>query len=123
VEILIVEDHPLQYQLVRALLVADGYAVSHAATGNAAMALALDRRPDLILLDASLPGMSGFEVACELKRDARTRRIPIGAGGRLGLRGLLHQADRHANFRRRGRPADRPRRPAGRRVSPNAAAG
>jgi CheY-like chemotaxis protein len=76
-EILIVEDHPLQFHLLRALLAAEGYAICHAATGSAALAVARDRKPGLILLDASLPGISGFEVARQLRCDPLTRRIPI----------------------------------------------
>ncbi len=76
-EILVVEDHPLQFQLMRAVLVAEGYVVSHAATGVTALARAREHRPDLILLDACLPGISGFEVASGLRSDPRTRGIPI----------------------------------------------
>ncbi len=76
-EILIVEDDQLQFQLLRALLTAEGYTVRHAATAMAALEMAHARRPTLILLDASLPDRSGFEVARELRRDPATRRIPI----------------------------------------------
>lgn len=76
-EILVVEDDTFQFELLRVLLEGEGYAVRHAATGDAAMQLARQHRPALILLDASLPGISGFEVARELKRDAATRRIPV----------------------------------------------
>jgi two-component system phosphate regulon response regulator PhoB len=76
-EILIVEDHAVQFQLLSALLTAEGYEISHAATGTEAVPLARERRPALILLDASLPGMSGFEVARDLKRDPQTRHIPV----------------------------------------------
>jgi two-component system phosphate regulon response regulator PhoB len=76
-EILVVEDDPFQFQLLHALLETEGYAVRCAATGMAAMHLAREHLPALILLDASLPDISGFQVARDLKGDAATGRIPI----------------------------------------------
>ncbi len=76
-EILIVEDHLLHFNLMRALLAGEGYVVSHAATGVAALAQVRERKPDLILLDVCLPGISGFEVALDLRRDPQTRHVPI----------------------------------------------
>ena|ERR1700753_3287752 len=76
-EILVVEDHMLNFRLVRAVLAGEGYTVSHAATGVAALMRVRECQPDLILLDACLPGLSGFEVSRELRRDPRTRNIPI----------------------------------------------
>jgi CheY-like chemotaxis protein len=76
-EILIVEDHPLQLHLMQALLVAEGYVVSHAATGVAALRRVREQMPDLILMDVCLPGISGFEVAFDLRRDPEFRDLPI----------------------------------------------
>lgn len=66
--ILIVED---ELDLRRGLelnLKAEGYAVLAAATGDEALEVALRERPDVIVLDVMLPGMSGFDVCRELRR-------------------------------------------------------
>jgi DNA-binding response OmpR family regulator len=66
--ILIVEDEP---DIVRALelnLKAEGYAVLTAATGDQGLETAMRERPDVVLLDIMLPGMSGLDVCRELRR-------------------------------------------------------
>lgn len=66
--ILIIDDEP---DLLRGLALnikAEGYEVVTAATGNAGLDAALQERPDLILLDLMLPGMSGLDVCRELRR-------------------------------------------------------
>ena len=73
--ILVVEDdEPIRFGLEENLKAA-GYAVATAADGPAALAAATDGRPDLILLDVMLPGLSGYEV-CRRLRD-RNLAIPI----------------------------------------------
>ncbi len=76
-DILVVEDHSVQFHLVRAVLIAGGHTVRHAASGVAALKSVRESPPDLLLLDACLPGISGFEVARDLRGDPRTARIPI----------------------------------------------
>lgn len=75
--ILIVEDDPLNRRLLCDLLQAHGYTVIAADSGTAALALARERPPDLILLELQLPDLSGYEVARRLKRDPATRPIPV----------------------------------------------
>jgi DNA-binding NarL/FixJ family response regulator len=61
---LIVDDHEIFRSAARELMELEGYTVlGEAGTGEAAVALALELRPQLVLLDVSLPDMSGFEVA------------------------------------------------------------
>jgi diguanylate cyclase (GGDEF)-like protein len=55
----------------------DGYNVKAARSGEAALKLAQESRPDLILLDILMPGMDGFEVCSRLKADDRTKDIPV----------------------------------------------
>ena len=65
--ILIVDD---QEELLNGLAVnfrREGYEVLTATQGAAALSLALEERPDLIILDVMLPGMSGFDVCRELR--------------------------------------------------------
>ena len=65
--LLIVDDHPGFRSLARRLLEAGGFeVVGEAADGHAAVAVARDLRPDVVLLDIQLPGIDGFEVAARL---------------------------------------------------------
>jgi len=75
--ILIVDDEPRNTKLIEAVLLPLGYAIETAASGEQALAAVAGAKPDLILLDVKMLGMSGFDVAAELKRDPQTRAIPI----------------------------------------------
>jgi CheY-like chemotaxis protein len=48
-----------------------------ATDGHSALKLAKSEEPDIVLLDVEMPGMSGFEVCCELKANKSTANIPI----------------------------------------------
>jgi protein-histidine pros-kinase len=54
-----------------------GYAVTNAANGEQALALALQEHPDVVLMDLGLPGMSGIEAAQILKQNPKTREMPV----------------------------------------------
>jgi DNA-binding response OmpR family regulator len=54
-----------------------GFQVLTAADGDGAMEVALTFRPDLMIVDLSMPRLNGISVACRLRRDRRTRRMPI----------------------------------------------
>ena len=60
--VLVVDDEPQLRRALAANLTARGYEVELAADGEAALQLAAQRRPDLVILDLGLPGMSGVEV-------------------------------------------------------------
>jgi putative two-component system response regulator len=75
--ILIVDDDTANRCYLETLLKAEGYATLEAGSGEAALELIAGRQPDLILLDAMMPGMDGFQVAAQLKAHAATRPIPI----------------------------------------------
>lgn len=77
--ILLVDDNPLNLELVADLLEAAGHTVVQAATAEAGIGAALTSAPDLILLDIGLPGMDGFEAVRVLKGDPRTCDIPTVA--------------------------------------------
>jgi two-component system cell cycle response regulator DivK len=79
VRVLVVEDHPLNRELAEAILERAGYDVLGAEDGESALASVAARRPDVILLDVELPGISGLEVARRLKEDPATRTIPLVA--------------------------------------------
>src|SRR5690606_13964869 len=75
--ILVAEDHLDSRDALRALLEAFGYQVIEAVNGREAIRLALELRPDVILMDIMMPELDGFEATRELRRHARTRAIPI----------------------------------------------
>ncbi|KJK08360.1 MULTISPECIES: HD-GYP domain-containing protein [Pseudomonas] len=75
--VLVVDDTPDNLMLIADLL-KDKYRVKAANSGDKALRLLQgDPLPDLILLDIMMPGLSGYEVAEQLKRGPRTRHIPI----------------------------------------------
>jgi two-component system cell cycle response regulator DivK len=74
--ILIIEDNEKNLKLVRDVLQVKGYATVEAGTAEDGIALARERKPDLILMDIQLPGMSGIEALKVLRADATTAAIP-----------------------------------------------
>ena len=75
--VLIVDDYPDALDIWAIYLKANGYRVSTAADGAGAIATAEQLLPDLIVLDLELPGISGFEAARRLRRNAITHDIPL----------------------------------------------
>ena len=78
--VLVVDHDPKVVETIADYLPMPAYALLRAYTGTEAVFLAQHMRPDLILLDLSLPDLSGFEVAEVLQRNAATARIPILVG-------------------------------------------
>ena len=86
--VLVVEDNEMNMQLVEFLLEEGGYEIVKAASGEEALGVARSETPvDLILMDIHLPGIDGLSVVRELKRDERTRRVPILALTAHAMRG------------------------------------
>ena len=75
--VLIVEDEADILQLLKYNVESAGFEVSTAEDGYEALSLAKRQLPDLVLLDLMIPGLDGFEVCRELKRNAETKHIPI----------------------------------------------
>ena len=75
--VLIVDDVPENLSLLHDALDETGYTVLVATNGESALQRARQSLPDVILLDAVMPGMDGFEVARRLKADFTTHHIPI----------------------------------------------
>jgi DNA-binding response OmpR family regulator/DNA-binding CsgD family transcriptional regulator len=75
--VLIVDDVPDNLSLLHDALDEAGYTVLVATHGEAALQRALQAVPDIVLLDAIMPGMDGFEVARRLKANSETSHIPI----------------------------------------------
>jgi len=74
--LLLVDDEPTNLQVLRHTL-QDDYRLLFAKDGETALRLVRENRPDLILLDVMMPGMSGFEVCKSLKQDPWTAPIPV----------------------------------------------
>jgi CheY-like chemotaxis protein len=75
--ILVVDDEPQNLELVEAILAPAGYEITLAAKGEEALDLVNEKRPDLIVLDLMMPGLSGFEVCARVKMHPETMGIPI----------------------------------------------
>ena len=75
--ILLVDDDPLLRTLVEHKLRLRGFQVTSAESGEEGLKRASMQRPDLIVLDAMLPELDGFEVLQRLKEDAATQAIPV----------------------------------------------
>ncbi len=75
--VLVVDDEASVREYLRAALVREGYRVLQAANGEQGVRLAIEREPDLIILDLMMPGMSGFEVVEQLKRHPTACDIPV----------------------------------------------
>jgi sigma-B regulation protein RsbU (phosphoserine phosphatase) len=75
--ILIVDDMPLNVELLEQVLGAEGFQTCFAYSGAAGLEISRAERPDLILLDVMMPGETGFETCAKLKSDSRTADIPV----------------------------------------------
>ena len=77
--ILIVEDNEKNLRLARDVLQFSGFQIAEAGTGEAAVSIARERHPDLILMDIELPGIDGITALQQLRADAGTAGIPVVA--------------------------------------------
>jgi two-component system cell cycle response regulator DivK len=75
--VLIVEDNEKNLKLVRDVLQVKGYETIEAGTAEDGLALAASRKPDLVLMDIQLPGMSGIDALKALRADPATAHIPV----------------------------------------------
>jgi CheY-like chemotaxis protein len=77
--ILVIEDNPLNLELVRALLEKLGYIVIDSGTAEEGIERAKAEQPQLILMDINLPGTDGLTATTLLKAEPTTRHIPVVA--------------------------------------------
>ena len=85
--VLVIEDNELNMKLFHDLLRTRGHTVLQAREGTAGFELARQHRPDLILMDIQLPGVSGLVVAGWIKEDAEQKSIPIIAVTAMAMKG------------------------------------
>ena len=76
-QVLVVDDDPSIRRIINVNLEAEGMEVSEVATGSAVLPAARRLRPDLIILDVTLPGIDGLGVMAGLKADPALARIPV----------------------------------------------
>ena len=91
-KILLVEDNEMNRDMLSRRLERRGYEVVIAVDGQQGVDLALSNRPDLILMDMSLPGIDGWEATRQLKADPATRAIPVIALTAHAMAGDREQA-------------------------------
>ncbi|MEO5833812.1 MAG: response regulator transcription factor [Nakamurella sp.] len=93
--VLVVDDDPTVRDVARRYLERDGHRVVEAAAGDVALTLATEHRPDLIVLDLMLPGLSGLEVCRRVRLSSTVPIIMLTARGTESDRiaGLEHGAD------------------------------
>lgn len=78
-KILIIEDNEQNLYLETFILEKNGHQIIQARSGEKGIALAISEHPDLILLDIQLPGMDGYTVAQQLRKNPDITHIPIVA--------------------------------------------
>jgi two-component system, cell cycle response regulator len=85
--ILVIEDNPINLELMTYLLRAWGHEVLSASDGVSGLAAARREQPDLLVCDIQMPGLDGYEVARQIKADAALRSVPLLAVTALAMVG------------------------------------
>ncbi|MBL4583916.1 MAG: response regulator [Pseudomonadales bacterium] len=75
--ILIVDDSPVEAHVLEEILKKDGHKAIKASSGEEGLAMAIDKKPNLIVMDIVMPGMNGFKATRKIHRNASTKDIPI----------------------------------------------
>lgn len=83
-KVLVIEDEPSLRDIYTTKLRIEGFQVSEAGDGVEGLDVAIDKSPDVILLDVVLPIKDGFEVLKDLKANPRTKHIPVIILSNLG---------------------------------------
>jgi two-component system cell cycle response regulator DivK len=92
--VLIVEDNSMNLELTRDILQSRGHATLESDNAEEGLRLAATNRPDLILMDIQLPGMSGIEALKALRADSGTAGIPV-----IAVTASVMRSDREAIMR------------------------
>jgi CheY-like chemotaxis protein len=75
--VLLVDDEPVVLEMMEDFLTVNGLTVVVSREGTEALRLAVERSPDVIVLDVMIPTMDGYEICRRLKADPRTCEIPV----------------------------------------------
>jgi class 3 adenylate cyclase len=76
-KVLVVDDTPHNVKLLADLLTVKGFAVATAADGESALAKLAADKPDIVLLDIMMPGLSGYDVCRRIRADPETALLPV----------------------------------------------
>lgn len=76
-QILIVEDNDILTDILELKLEQEGFSVSKTGNGNEGLKMAMEHPPTLLILDIMLPGMNGFEILRELRKNEDTRDLKV----------------------------------------------
>ena len=85
--VMVVEDNEKNMKLMRVVLKAKGYNIIEAATGEEALNLLKNQKPDIILMDIQLPGIDGLTLIKQIKASVITKDIPIIAVTAYAMKG------------------------------------
>ena len=85
--VMVVEDNEKNRKLMRVVLKAKGYNIIEAATGEEALNLLKNQKPDIILMDIQLPGIDGLTLIRQIKASVITKDIPIIAVTAYAMKG------------------------------------
>ena len=91
-KILIAEDNPVNRELLRELLEARGYAIEEAVNGQEALHMIAQSKPDLLLLDLSMPVLDGFATLKKIREDASMASLTVLAVTAYAMRGDQEKA-------------------------------
>ena len=76
-KILVVDDDASSLELIEAMLVPNGYEIITANDGSKAVAIIIENKPDLILLDIMMPGLDGYSTLTKIKENKTISKIPV----------------------------------------------
>jgi twitching motility two-component system response regulator PilH len=77
ITVLVVEDTMSEQQLITLYLQEAGYKVINANNGKDALSKVTDQKPDVVVTDVVMPGMNGFELCRNLKKNPETQKLPV----------------------------------------------
>ncbi|MFW5744235.1 MAG: response regulator [Spirochaetota bacterium] len=95
--VLVVDDNPVNLQLLHQYLASAGYRILVAEDGESAVEQAVEARPDIVLMDVLLPGMTGFDACRRLHEREETESTPV-----IFLTALSRTSDKIEGFRAGG---------------------
>lgn len=76
-KILVIDDEPAVLKMYKQALTAAGHTVFLAGNGPAGMKIAVEQSPDVIFLDIIMPDVNGLDILADLKKDPKTKAIPV----------------------------------------------
>jgi len=85
-KILVVDDDAISLELMEAMLVPNGYEIITANDGSKAVAIIVEQKPDLILLDIMMPGLDGYSTLAKIKENKTISKIPVVMLTAMGFR-------------------------------------